>query len=721
MNNTIWFINVAFFLTNLFVFTYKILIKVLNRYFPPFQDPSFFAKELFSPEPYEIPLYLSLTFIWVIVIFILYKSSPKNQFTSYKQSPNSKNSKSKLFEKLNIGTPNLFGILVSWKLGFLFFIFLLVIFFINIGEYPLKNNIQFIQSPVDPISSVFILIAYLSLIALIILISRALKKTPIIMVSLVLITVALFTFEPRFPQSTHDAAHFLGPIYELAHKKTIFTTTSSQYGFLSILLLGFLYQVGVFNPFYLPFFTWILYILQYFFSFWIIYKSSRSVVMGLLGLFSILTINYFSLFHLPNTYPQIGPMRWLPFIISLFLVQRFKNPANYKLIFLLSLLSIWNVEVGIALFLAYSLTLMLLFLAGKIGLNMLIKSIGFFIFNIFLFLITINIIHFLLGKPLIDYFTASNRLRDFAVSGIAMIPIPWRTHFWFVLLVYFASIIYFFRQKTREQMAEVKGLPTARRSGDIRRQSSTGGNETSDRIWSKDLQELGSRQNLTHLLFSANLSLFAGIYYIGRSHPHNLFHISIFFLLNTFIFIGLIFAKININKRLSFIFYILFFVFFIVYPAFSRKQAVATMIKTKLDGLKKEQIFIPELENQVKRYYYFDAEMIKENWPEDEILILSVDDTYLFYLTGKKNLLLDNPQSGLAAFKTDIAFALQKAVQSCPVKITATCTLFGCPEYPTLNHEAIDVQKAILESLEKSCKVKYKPVKCTNKLCIISD
>src|SRR3989344_6269223 len=39
------------------------------------------------------------------------------------------------------------------------------------------------------------------------------------------------------------------------------------------------------------------------------------------------------------------------------------------------------------------------------------------------------------------------------------------------------------KELTEEQMAEMGRFPAARRSGDIHRQSSTDGKETSDRIW----------------------------------------------------------------------------------------------------------------------------------------------------------------------------------------------------------------------------------------------
>ena len=43
-----------------------------------------------------------------------------------------------------------------------------------------------------------------------------------------------------------------------------------------------------------------------------------------------------------------------------------------------------------------------------------------------------------------------------------------------------------FKYEEMEQVTETGGIPTARRSGDIRRQSSTGGKEVSGRIWNKD-------------------------------------------------------------------------------------------------------------------------------------------------------------------------------------------------------------------------------------------
>ena len=569
-------------------------------------------------------------------------------------------------------------------------------------------NTQFIENLVDPVTSVFIVAAYLIIVVTIIIIAYSLRRNKLLLTLLLLSAIALFTFEPGFPSSAHDFSFFLGPIFEVAHGKTIFTTTSSMYGFISILVLGFLTQLHLFNPFYLPFLTWLLYILQYFLCFYIIYRSSRSIVLTLLGLFSILTVGYFSLFHLPNTFPQIGPMRWLPLIISLFLIQKYKSFTDLKLILLFSILSLWNIEAGIALFLSYAFTLFVLTMVGAISKRKVVSSIVLLaVFNLSIFII-LDIIHMLLGRQTIDFIGIFSRLREFAVAGVAMIPMPWRTHFWLVLLIYFASIIYYFRRQTVDDRK--LRIDKEDRSLKIENQSSTFQLQNP----SSTFHHLSST-----LLFSANLSLFASVYYIGRSHPHNLFNISLFPILNVFLLFGFLFKKIK-NSSFYFLASIFLFIVFILFPGFNRKQAVASMIKAKFDRLEIRTIFKPELEEQVKRFYFFETLLIKESLPEDEVLILSVDDTYLYYLVDKKNLLLDNPQSGIASVsRLDLDLALKKAYKTCPRKIAADCSLFGvCSKYQTFNHEAVNIQKVLLESLEKSCKLEYKPIRCTNKLCI---
>src|SRR3989344_4114099 len=670
--------NETLFLTNLFIYTYKILLKILNRLFPPVINTDFFPRELFSPEPFEIPLYLILATVWVIII---------------------------LSKSLNLFT------LRTGPKRWIYFLVLLLAFFLNIGSYPMKNSAEFIKSPVDPMSSLIILIIYLIIILAIIAIVYHLKKLKIILFLLILAVLALFTVEPGFPSNPHDASFFLGPIFEISKGKTIFTTTSSQYGFLSVLILGALTNLRLFNPFYLPLLTWFLYIVEYFLCFYIIYKASRSIVFSLIGLFSILTINYFSLYHLANTLPQIGPLRWLPLILSLFLIQRFKTITNGKLILILSLLSLWNVEAGVALLLSYASTLLLLTITGYIKKKKLILSFILLFTDILISLTLLNFIHLVSGRQTIDFIAAFTRLREFAVAGVAMIPLPWRTHFWFVLLVYFATIIYVFRNS--KQMVDDRGWKI---DNEVRKSRIDKFNLLSS-IFKSPPSIFYHPSSI--LLFSANLMFFASIYYVGRSMPHELITISVFVLLTIFLFLGSLFRQVHSTKIRIFALLIVFF-FLIVFPAYQRKEFIVEKMLDKYKQFLQGNIFVSETDKNLEESYKNEVVLVNQNIKEGQTLIISPDDTYLFYKIQKRNLFDSNPVWATIDMQSEMKLAIDKTINICPDKLVIDCSLVKkCPAYITfVNQDTVVAFPQLLVGIENKCQVKYQPTICTNKLCI---
>ena len=110
--------------------------------------------------------------------------------------------------------------------------------------------------------------------------------------------------------------------------------------------------------------------------------------------------------------------------------------------------------------------------------------------------------------------------------------------------------------------------------------------------------------------------------------------------------------------------------------------------------------------------------MVKENHTDQEIAILSIDDTFLFYLTGKRNLLFNNPQIAATTYQ-DIDFTLQKALKICPEKIAVDCRAMNkCPNYTPLNESAILMPPLLLNRLQEKCRVRYGATLCTDQLCL---
>lgn len=647
------------FLTDIFIFSYSFILRILNVRFPPAAPTGFIRPETF-PEPYEIPLYLLLLFICVGFLWL------QNQF------PN-------LFTKLT-SKPFPLNPLPLFILKIVVFFGLASAFLFMLQAYPMAHNIYPFADQENP--EVYFLYRFLFLAFVIMtlfesaLIDRLLKweKKRFIFYGCVVLFIAIVTFEPRFPMLTHDYSYFFGPVWEIVQGKTIYTDVSSQYGFLSVLILALLYKIGLLSMWYLPVLIWLGYIVEYFLIFYLIFKTSKSLSFALIGLFSILTVNYLSLYHLPATVIQIGPMRWLPLIAALFFLEKFKKIDAKSLIFLIALSAFWILDSGMSLLLAFVSTLSFLTLRREIAIKKIVFVLVFLTISILLIFFAINIVHVLLGFKFVALFWVFAKFSQYAKAGFGMIAMQQRFFFWLVPLGLFASFFYLFSIKKFEH---------------------------SHRL----------------LLFSTSTLLFSSIYFVGRSHEHNLFHIALFFLITVFLLVGIVFSTLTDIRVRFFICAILFFAF-IAYPMYQRSEIMTKIVQEKIKLYQKGNIFVPETESIFKQKYKSEIDLIKNNITDNKILILSDDDTYLFYLTEKRNLLYDNSQITILTEK-DIDTSLKDAYATCPQKIVADCRLFGkCDWSNPATITNFYIQPYLLEKILTVCHTTYEPTICTNQLCI---
>jgi hypothetical protein len=486
--------------------------------------------------------------------------------------------------------------------------------------------------------------------------------------------IALFIFEPRFPVSPLEYSFFFGPIWEIVKGKTIFTDFPSQYGFLSILFFSLLFKLKLFAFSHLAIWNWIFHIIQYFICYYLIYKISKSVTLGLIGLFSIITLNYYSFYVPVLTIVQYGALRRLPFFLALYLLYKLKKIDSPFFIFLYTLMSFWIIDTGLQMILAYGLTLFYLYLAKNLTFKGLLKTGILLFINLIGIFLTINLFHFILGWKTINVFEIVATLRQYAISGVGMIPIESHTYFWLVILIYFASIIYFFTHVRNG----LKPFPTI-------------------------------------LLFSANISLFASLYFVGRSDDSSLIIISIFPLLNLFLLFGHVSNQ--TSKLFRFMFYVLCFILFIAFPVYERRYTMTELLIKKYEGLISGNIFHTQLEENLEKRFAKEKAIINNQIFSNEALILSSDDTYLLYLTNKKNLLDENPQSGIES-DVEMQAAIKTVVKICPKRIAVDCSIMNkCPQFTPFTKGWITAGY-ILKEVETHCQIHYKPVYCTNQLCI---
>ena len=647
LNTFLNFALTSLVLTDLWLVAYTKILPFLNSRYPQKVNEAFLWIQP-SPEPFEIPVYLVLT-ILIVLVFLLTK---------------------KLLNRLE-------QISIHFKV--LLTVFLSTIFFSYLGPYPEALQISPYLPRDNPSFYSFTLIGYFAFILIGILLVKLFKKNKILMSIFLVLLIAFVTFDARFPMTGHDYEHFLGPAWEVLQGRTVYTDVLSRYAFLTINILAFLHKKNLLSLFYLPLIVWLLYITQYFLIYYLIKKISRSFEFAFLGLSSIMTINYFSLAHLPSTVPQTGPLRWFPMILLAFILYKSKRIDSLFFITSLSILSLFIVDVGIAMILTFLATSTFQLISKQIGMLFYIKTVLKLLIIFILTLLIVNVAMMLFGYKFVDVSSIIYSFKKHAVLGLSLMPMQMKTHFWFVLLIYFATIIYIFRNN----------------------------------VITSNIKHLTSN-NL--LLFSANLSLFASVYFVGRSHPHNLFHISIFPILNAFLLFGLIFKKLP-TSNLKLLIYFLLILVSIVYPAIQRRFTLTEMLATKYEGLKKGNLFKSGVEEIISQRYKEEVKLIKNSIPSKQALILSMDDTYLFLKTDKQSFLDANPIMGID-LPEDLNFALKSAVKICPSKIAVDCSFVNkCPAYSPFIGVSFNLN-LLLNKLESECRIKYVPTICTNQLCI---
>ncbi|OGK16199.1 hypothetical protein A2774_04970 [Candidatus Roizmanbacteria bacterium RIFCSPHIGHO2_01_FULL_39_12c] len=214
--------------------------------------------------------------------------------------------------------------------------------------------------------------------------------------------------------------------------------------------------------------------------------------------------------------------------------------------------------------------------------------------------------------------------------------------------------------------------------------------------------------------------LFASIYYVGRSMPHELYTISVFFFFNLFLLIAQVLRKFSSSKLTLTIAFILF-ILLIAYPAWQRKDFLSAKLINKYERIKQGKIFSADFDKSLIHAYSKETAMIKNQIKEIKTIIISADETFLFYLTKKKNLLSVNPVVGNIYSKSEMDNLINSLGSNCPHGIAVDCSLVGkCPSYETFSVGDPIILSTLLQRIQAACQIIYQPTVCTDKICIIS-
>ena len=170
--------------------------------------------------------------------------------------------------------------------------------------------------------------------------------------SLALVSIVLLVFNASYLFDQHHYNFYLGPVNDLLHGKSLLVDINCQYGVLPIYLLAALFKADLF-PFTYRGFSCILSLLliaQYFLIYILLRGILKSTAIPILTLLLILAVNFFSQASHAVLYPSIGPLRFgLAYLLLGAALLRTRYPHRQKLTLTLEsgivgIASIWSVE-----------------------------------------------------------------------------------------------------------------------------------------------------------------------------------------------------------------------------------------------------------------------------------------------------------------------------------------------------------------------------------------
>lgn len=328
----------------------------------------------------------------------------------------------------------------------------------------------------------------------------------LIFYTLALLAIIAVVTDPRFSCDHYHYSFYLGPLADLLAGKSLLVNINSQYG---VLVFYFLESFFKFLPLGFSSFSLVytcLLVIQYFLFFFIVRQLFRSQALAFFCLAALLLINDLSPIGWAVWYPSTGPLRFgFIYLLMALVVLRNQNPKKENLFLWLeagvaSTAFWWSFEVCVYTVPAY---LGLIFLESWRGPNR--KPLFLFQFLRTRFLMFASLTSLLGGVLYWDIFRRSGELPHwsyyfdfifFYQGGFGMITMPSRGYWWLIL-----GVLYF-------SFFAILGFllnPAEKRP-----------------------------PHLNVIILVTLYGIFQFFYYLGRSHPNNLFHISMPALLLTF-------------------------------------------------------------------------------------------------------------------------------------------------------------------------------------------
>lgn len=320
--------------------------------------------------------------------------------------------------------------------------------------------------------------------------------------ALIIVLIILACLDASFSIHLHQQGFYLGPVNRVLHGGLLLVDTFCQYGVAVIYFLAFLFKGG-WAPFSYQGFSLIisiLFILQFCCVYLLLVKLVKNRFYALLLLIVALLLGVYGTLGVMQAAPSTGPLRFgLPYmVLVLILIRRgFQKPHRLTMVFeylLVGLSSLWSFETFIyTLFMYVGICLFESFEEGgddRLLLCPFFQRLIFLSGSIMMFQLLFILFTYAGSQKFPDWNTYFDFIRIYSTGEFGTLLIdPWSPWI-FPIAIYFASLMIFLFRNVY-------------------------------------LKNEGNNSTESLLIFGLTLFGIAQYtYFLGRSHPNNLYHIS---------------------------------------------------------------------------------------------------------------------------------------------------------------------------------------------------
>ncbi len=483
----------------------------------------------------------------------------------------------------------------------------------------------------------------------------------------IILLIGFLIFEPTLPVNFHHYNHYIGPTVDLMAGKSLLVDINCQYGVLPIYFLKETFRLFPFSYKGFSLLLMILFLGQYILLFGLLRFAFKSLIFSMTALLLIIMANYFGTLEHAVGFPSIGPLRFgLPLLVLFFNMLGSRYPRAQKIFwawegFVVGISFGWSFET--LTYVAFTFLALLFFdclyaMKHRQRLwGMLLQRLGwviFFTLTVHLFLM-IDIYLRSGQRPHWEYYFDYVFLYSTKEFG-AMLIAPWTPWVLFLLvpLISLLSIFYLL-------------------------------------LWTETKCDPAQLRIITGL---SGLAIAQLTYFLGRSHPNNLFHISIPIVF-IFIFWMIYLGRFSdwVDKKFYFpLMYVCYFTLFLLFMNLLPKTVEKLIARKDNYSYFKENIFMLGHRSPSNIKVVEALQLVKKyaNVNKRIGLFISPDDTVeVLMLIGKTNIFPFN-------------YALQDRTVNAAVKrILNFKHPLKAGDYIFVSREQCDLQQRIVYNLQK--------------------